>query len=144
MTGQPRLLTTGEVAHLFRVDPKTVGTWARIGRLKFIPTPGGHRRFPSDQFAPEVLAVLDTERRPGTVAELEPGSWLWFGNRARQVHKVVFAPPTERTHPDRVAVIYFEDSPVGITGDEGQTIRYAWPSEIPTTHESEGTSNVDA
>lgn len=40
-----RLLTPGEVGHLFRVDPKTVTRWAAAGRLDSIRTPGGHRRF---------------------------------------------------------------------------------------------------
>jgi len=40
-----RLLTPGEVASLFRVDPKTVTRWAAAGRINSIRTPGGHRRF---------------------------------------------------------------------------------------------------
>ncbi len=40
-----RLLTPGEVATLFRVDPKTVTRWAAAGRISSIRTPGGHRRF---------------------------------------------------------------------------------------------------
>jgi excisionase family DNA binding protein len=40
-----RLLTPGEVATLFRVDPKTVTRWAASGRIGSIRTPGGHRRF---------------------------------------------------------------------------------------------------
>ena len=40
-----RLLTPGEVATLFRVDPKTVTRWAAAGRIGSIRTPGGHRRF---------------------------------------------------------------------------------------------------
>jgi excisionase family DNA binding protein len=43
--GHERLLTPGEVAVLFRVDPKTVTRWASAGRLGSIRTPGGHRRF---------------------------------------------------------------------------------------------------
>lgn len=39
------LLTPGEVATLFRVDPKTVGRWAQAGRLPCVRTPGGHRRY---------------------------------------------------------------------------------------------------
>jgi len=39
------LLTPGEVASLFRVDPKTVTRWAAKGRIGSIRTPGGHRRF---------------------------------------------------------------------------------------------------
>ncbi|RCW46884.1 excisionase family DNA binding protein [Halopolyspora algeriensis] len=40
-----KLLTPGEVAALFRVDPKTVTRWAAAGRIGSIRTPGGHRRF---------------------------------------------------------------------------------------------------
>jgi excisionase family DNA binding protein len=39
------LLTPGEVAGLFRVDPKTVTRWARDGKLTSIRTLGGHRRY---------------------------------------------------------------------------------------------------
>lgn len=39
------LLTPGEVALLFRVDPKTVTRWAKMGRLPYVRTPGGHHRF---------------------------------------------------------------------------------------------------
>ncbi|MEQ4724996.1 BldC family transcriptional regulator [Nonomuraea sp. B19D2] len=40
------LLTPGEVAAKFRVDPKTVSRWGRTGALTSVKTPGGHRRFP--------------------------------------------------------------------------------------------------
>jgi excisionase family DNA binding protein len=39
------LMTPGEVARLFRVDPKTVGRWHKDGKLTAIWTPGGIRRF---------------------------------------------------------------------------------------------------
>lgn len=47
------MLTPGEVAKLFRVDPKTATRWGRAGRipdlddepLSVIRTPGGHMRF---------------------------------------------------------------------------------------------------
>ena len=39
------LLTLTQVAQLFGVNPKTVTRWANSGRLGFIRTPGGHRRF---------------------------------------------------------------------------------------------------
>jgi excisionase family DNA binding protein len=39
------LLTPGEVAALFRVDPKTVTRWAAAGRIPTVRTLGGHRRF---------------------------------------------------------------------------------------------------
>jgi excisionase family DNA binding protein len=40
-----KFMTPGEVAALFRVDPKTVTRWAASGRITSIKTPGGHRRF---------------------------------------------------------------------------------------------------
>src|SRR5215469_7389518 len=57
-----RLLTPGEVAALFRVDPKTVTRWAASGRITSIRTPGGHRRFRES----EVRALLrgDSEVSP--------------------------------------------------------------------------------
>lgn len=63
--GEPRqagdkLLTPGEVAALFRVDPKTVTRWAMAGRISSIRTPGGHRRFRER----EVLALLDRNSHP--------------------------------------------------------------------------------
>lgn len=39
------LLTPGEVAEMFRVNPKTVTRWARAGRISAVRTLGGHRRF---------------------------------------------------------------------------------------------------
>ncbi len=69
-----RLLTPGEVAALFRVDPKTVTRWAASGRITSIRTPGGHRRFREsevrallrgDSGAPEShSALLSPEGRP--------------------------------------------------------------------------------
>lgn len=41
------VLKAGEVAELFRVDPKTVTRWANMEppRLPSFRTPGNHRRF---------------------------------------------------------------------------------------------------
>ena len=57
MDAGDRLLTPGEVAALFRVDPKTVTRWAAAGRISSIRTPGGHRRFRES----EVRALLEGE-----------------------------------------------------------------------------------
>jgi excisionase family DNA binding protein len=43
------LLTPGEVAALFRVDPKTVTRWARDGKISSIRTLGGHHRYRSSE-----------------------------------------------------------------------------------------------
>ena len=60
MTPLPTLLTTAEVAALFRVDESTVARWANEGRLKAIRTPGGRElRFE----AAEINAALGTTER---------------------------------------------------------------------------------
>jgi excisionase family DNA binding protein len=45
ITSADALLTPAEVAAMFKVDPKTVTRWAKAGKLTFIFTPGGHRRY---------------------------------------------------------------------------------------------------
>jgi excisionase family DNA binding protein len=50
-----KLLTPGEVAELFKVNPKTVTRWARAGKITAIRTLGGHRRFDAD----EIRTILD-------------------------------------------------------------------------------------
>ena len=64
MDSRDRLMTPGEVANLFRVDPKTVSRWAISGRIPSVRTPGGHRRFRET----DVRALLrgqDFEARAG-------------------------------------------------------------------------------
>jgi len=61
ITPEGRLLTPGEVAEMFRVDPKTVTRWAASGRISSIRTPGGHRRFRET----EIKALLRGEREGG-------------------------------------------------------------------------------
>jgi excisionase family DNA binding protein len=63
-----RLLTPGEVAALFRVDPKTVTRWASAGRIGSIRTPGGHRRFRESEVR-SMLADLTSE---ATVPPVRP------------------------------------------------------------------------
>jgi len=42
----PSYLRTAEVAEILHVSPKTVSRWAKEGRLPFMRTLGGHRRYP--------------------------------------------------------------------------------------------------
>ncbi len=42
---QSKLMRPGEVALVLQVSRRTVSDWARTGKLPFILTPGGHRRF---------------------------------------------------------------------------------------------------
>ena len=44
-----RLLRTCDVALLFQVSERTVSEWARRGRVPWVRTPGGHRRYPAEQ-----------------------------------------------------------------------------------------------
>jgi excisionase family DNA binding protein len=53
-----KLLTPMEVSGLFNVDPKTVTRWAKDGKLSSYRTPGGHRRYDSD----EVYQLLNNSR----------------------------------------------------------------------------------
>lgn len=48
------LLTPAQVAKMFHVDPKTVTRWAQAGKLTYMRTLGGHRRYRRD----EVLELL--------------------------------------------------------------------------------------
>lgn len=62
MTAQPSswtpddYMTTGDVAKILQVSPKTVARWAKEGKLPHILTLGGHRRFPA-------AAILGIARR---------------------------------------------------------------------------------
>jgi excisionase family DNA binding protein len=42
----PSYLLPAEVAELLSVSPKTVSRWAKEGKLPFMSTLGGHRRYP--------------------------------------------------------------------------------------------------
>jgi excisionase family DNA binding protein len=54
------LLTPGEVAQIFRVNPKTVSRWARAGKISTIRTLGGHRRFRAGDVEALVAATEET------------------------------------------------------------------------------------
>ena len=43
------LLTPAGVAKMFHVDPKTVTRWAQAGKLTYMRTLGGHRRYRRDE-----------------------------------------------------------------------------------------------
>jgi excisionase family DNA binding protein len=45
-TSGPTYLRTAEVADILHVSPKTVSRWAQEGKLPFLKTLGGHRRYP--------------------------------------------------------------------------------------------------
>ena len=90
-----RLLTPGEVAALFRVDPKTVTRWAAAGRIGSIRTPGGHRRFRES----EVRALLEGD---GVVEEMREDD---AANRPRNAGPASYAgsqPRNPHAHNSRL------------------------------------------
>jgi excisionase family DNA binding protein len=48
-TDTPSYLYTAEVAAMLHVSPKTVSRWAKEGKLPFLKTLGGHRRYSAAQ-----------------------------------------------------------------------------------------------
>lgn len=65
---EDRKLTVGEVARLYRVDPKTVGRWCKAGKLTFTRTEGGHRRFSERYILARIRGTLEEERPPAEQA----------------------------------------------------------------------------
>jgi excisionase family DNA binding protein len=57
-----RRLKPGQVAALFGVDAKTVRRWAIEGKLPYIMTQGGHRRY-SENAIHKLLAERSVARR---------------------------------------------------------------------------------
>src|SRR4051794_512616 len=66
------LLTPAEVAALFRVDPKTVARWAKIGKLSSIRTLGGHRRFRESEVHELLAATVQMAAPTGIAAPSAP------------------------------------------------------------------------
>jgi excisionase family DNA binding protein len=58
----PSYLRAAEVAALLQVSPKTVARWAKEGKLPFMKTLGGHRRYP----AAKIRELLDQLREEPT------------------------------------------------------------------------------
>ena len=56
---QNELLTPGEVAVMFRVDPKTVTRWAQAGKISAVRTMGGHRRFRASEIRRALEEIQD-------------------------------------------------------------------------------------
>ena len=56
----PGYLRAAEVADLLSVSPKTVSRWAKEGKLPFLKTLGGHRRYPAAAIQ-ELVDILRQE-----------------------------------------------------------------------------------
>jgi len=62
---EPRYLRTAQVAELLHVSPKTVSRWAQEGRLPYLRTLSGHRRYPDA----EIRALVETLSEPSTAGQ---------------------------------------------------------------------------
>lgn len=49
LSSQKRFLSRAEVASLFEVSPNTVARWARAGKLPYVLTVGGRRRYDREE-----------------------------------------------------------------------------------------------
>ena len=68
MSRRERYLRTAEVALQLQVSPKTVARWAKEGRLPYLATLGGHRRFPESA----IQAVATSLSNRGSVLDSLP------------------------------------------------------------------------
>jgi excisionase family DNA binding protein len=55
--GQTNYISPPEVAEILHCSPKTVSRWAKEGKLPFMRTMGGHRRYPEREIR-ELAATL--------------------------------------------------------------------------------------
>lgn len=68
-----RYLTRAAVARLFEVSPGTVARWAREGKLPFVLTLGGQRRYRWDEIVYLMRKSRETPPEGGDRAEAAPG-----------------------------------------------------------------------
>ena len=64
----PSYLHPAEVADILHVSPKTVSRWAKEGRLPFLKTLGGHRRYPEA----EIRELANQLQVPTTTRAVDP------------------------------------------------------------------------
>lgn len=122
----PDLLKSGEVARLFRVDPRTVTRWANTGRIRYFRTMGGHRRFyradierqlnNSDSRNDDGLSGTPSERSEHTKAMRTAGSPE--GNRtetealARFAAEFLYRASWSKATPEGMEKAYLDTIPV--------------------------------
>ncbi|HLE77278.1 MAG TPA: helix-turn-helix domain-containing protein [bacterium] len=69
MPADKRYLSRLEVARIFEVSPHTVYRWTREGRLPYVMTPGGRRRYPREdveRLAGASMRIHDVVVEPST------------------------------------------------------------------------------
>jgi excisionase family DNA binding protein len=100
-----QLLTGTEVARMFKVEPRTVAEWARLGRLRSVRTPGGqHRRYPLSA----VLATLRNDSDNATARIESEAEQVRTALRARDSEAAAEAFNTiRRQHPEDAQQVAF-------------------------------------
>jgi len=66
------LMTPGQVARAFNVDPKSVARWNTEGKLPAVRTVGGHRRFRRS----DVETLLNFQRQP-KISDVDALAWVF-------------------------------------------------------------------
>jgi excisionase family DNA binding protein len=66
VTGSEEFLSRSRVAKMFSVSPSTVTRWADEGKLTYIRTLGGHRRYQKEGII-ELVRMLNMEERVKTI-----------------------------------------------------------------------------
>jgi excisionase family DNA binding protein len=70
---EPSYLRAAQVADILHVSPKTVSRWAQEGKLPFLKTLGGHRRYPEAEIR-ELANYLREEPNEATPGQGEGAS----------------------------------------------------------------------
>jgi excisionase family DNA binding protein len=65
LTKSPLGLSTSQAAHVLGVSLGTIRRWSDMGYLESYRTPGGQRRFSSEQIEDFLTSLRDTASSPG-------------------------------------------------------------------------------
>lgn len=85
-----RFLSRAQVAEIFSVSPSTVTRWADGGKLPYVRTLGGHRRYVKSS----ILRLLDSRPREDFMERISVDIPAMYGDHhAAEVHQCVAAMP---------------------------------------------------
>jgi excisionase family DNA binding protein len=102
----PHDLRAAEVADIVQLSPKTVSRWAKEGKLPFLKTLGGHRRYPAAeirQLADELEVVNRGRSTFEQRRELQSGFHRGTARRTDPASKPTGVPGSVRLDPEDLA-----------------------------------------
>jgi len=67
LSSSEKLLTPAQAAEILSVSPITIRYWANEGKIKFITTPGGHRRFEPNEVDKLLNTNTDSNKKENIV-----------------------------------------------------------------------------